>query len=111
MQAEPESAPTLDSMGWLYYKEGKFEQALSYIYQAASTMATPDPEVLDHLGDTVYRLGRRRQARQYWQQAVTILEHRLPAEKNVRNDKESIEGKIRQLNAGKEVTVTSLFGE
>jgi len=111
LHAEPDSGPTLDSMGWLYYKEGKFEQALGYIYQAAGTMATPDPEVLDHLGDTVYRLGRPRQARQYWRQAVAILEHRLPGEKNVRNDKDRIEGKIRQLNAGKEVTVTSLFDE
>jgi tetratricopeptide (TPR) repeat protein len=111
LHAEPESGPTLDSMGWLYYKEGKFEEALGYIYQAAATMATPDPEVLDHLGDTVYRLGRHRQALQYWQQAVTVLEHRLPAEKNVRNDKERIEGKIRQLNAGKAVTIPGLFGE
>ena len=70
-----------------------------------------DPEILDHLADTVYRLGRQHQARQYWQQDVTILEHRLLAEENVRNDKERIEGKIRQLNAGKEVTVTDLFSE
>jgi len=111
LHAEPDSGPTLDSMGWLYYKEGYFEQALGYMYQAAAAMVAPDPEILDHLADTVYRLGRQRQARQYWLQAVTILDHRLSAEKNILKAKERIEEKMRQLNAGEEVTVTSLFDE
>jgi tetratricopeptide (TPR) repeat protein len=111
LHAEPDNGPTLDSMGWLYYKEGNSEQALQYIYQAAVTMVAPDAEVLDHLGDASYRLGRQNQARRYWQQAVTSLEHRLPVEENLRKDKERIEGKIQQLNAGEEVTVAVLFGE
>jgi len=45
---EPENGAYLDSLGWFYYKKGKFKEALSHLERAASFLT--DPVIYDHLG-------------------------------------------------------------
>ena len=105
LEADPQSAPTLDSLGWFYYKKGQFGIAREYIYQAAAQTALPDAEILDHLGDTMYRLGHRQEARHYWQQVRNDLKRRAVLERYLKTDLEKIEKKLEQLAAQEEVTV------
>jgi len=111
IRSEPDSAPTLDSLGWFYYKEGKFGQALEYIYQAAAAMLGPDAEILEHLGDIHYRLEDKIKAGHYWRQAVDQIKKRVKFERQLETDNLRIEAKLKQLTAGKEVSVTPLFNE
>jgi len=71
--AEPDNESFLDSLGWVLYKRGNFGQAQKYLQQAIGPAAFPDPVVLDHLGDTLYRLAKIDEARQTWQRSLKGL--------------------------------------
>ncbi len=79
----------IDSLGWAYYLYGHFEQAKALI-ERANDLAASDPnfEVLDHLGDVYWRLGRRDDARGAWRQALEarpdVLRRRLLEQKLAR---------------------------
>ena len=61
----------VDSLGWAYYLYGHFDQARALIERANDLSANePNAEVLDHLGDIYWRLGRRDDARNTWRQAL-----------------------------------------
>ncbi|MDR1196028.1 MAG: tetratricopeptide repeat protein [Endomicrobium sp.] len=53
---EPQNAAYLDSLGWLYYRQGKFELAKKYIVIAANF--TRDALIYEHLGDVYVELGQ-----------------------------------------------------
>ncbi len=61
----------VDSLGWAYYLYGRFEEARALIERANElSVNEPNAEILDHLGDVYWRLDRREDARQTWQQAL-----------------------------------------
>ncbi|MEZ5995103.1 MAG: hypothetical protein R3C25_05060 [Hyphomonadaceae bacterium] len=61
----------IDSLGWAYYLYGRFEEAKTLIERAtALSVADPNFEILDHLGDVYWRLDRRDDARSTWRQAI-----------------------------------------
>jgi tetratricopeptide (TPR) repeat protein len=70
---EPDNESFLDSLGWVLYKRGNFGEAQKYLLQAIGPSAFPDPVVLDHLGDTLYRLSKTDDARQTWQRSLQGL--------------------------------------
>ncbi|MBN1846743.1 MAG: tetratricopeptide repeat protein [Sedimentisphaerales bacterium] len=109
LDLEPENGPTLDSLGWFYYKRGQFDRAREYLCQAAATMALPDPEVWDHLGDVSYRLDRRSQAGQYWQQALNACRRQSGDQPRQLELRGRIETKMRQLADGREVTAVAAY--
>ena len=109
LRADPESAPTLDSWGWFYYKMGQFEAALEYIYQAGVGLAGLDPEILDHLGDTTYRVERYEDARWYWQRALELLERQAKSERYLAGKRDKVAEKLRQMDSGGTVEVAELF--
>jgi tetratricopeptide (TPR) repeat protein len=78
--ARPDDANVLDSIGWLRYKQGRFEGeegtpgAVELIRGSLARGDEPVPEVYDHLGDALWRLGDVEAARRAWEQAVEILQ-------------------------------------
>ena len=107
----PENVAILDSVGWLYYKQGDFQTAIDYIFHAAAADIIVDPELMDHLGDTSYRLGQKEKAIVYWQRGLKEINRRVVMEKNLLNIKERYQRKVEQYNSGKEVDVAPLFSE
>jgi len=67
LKAEPDSAMILDSMGWVLFRQGHAQQALKYLQDAFARM--PDPEVAAHLGEVLWSLGRKDEARAIWDKA------------------------------------------
>ncbi len=67
---DPEDPAIMDSMGWVLYHLGRYEEALRYLREAASQF--PDPEIIAHLGEVLWVKGENEEARNVWQQ---ILEH------------------------------------
>ena len=53
---EPKNGAYLDSLGWLYFRQKKYELAEKFIRAAASLAI--DPLIYDHLGDTYVELDR-----------------------------------------------------
>lgn len=65
---EPDDAAIIDSMGWLQYKLGRPEQALTWLKKAYAQL--PDPEVAAHLGEVLWVLDDREQAQAVWKAAL-----------------------------------------
>jgi tetratricopeptide (TPR) repeat protein len=54
---DPDNGFYLDSLGWVYYRQGKAKQAVEYIKRAIRSMSSDDAILRDHLGDA-YLLDR-----------------------------------------------------
>jgi tetratricopeptide (TPR) repeat protein len=69
---EPENAAFLDSLGWVYFKQGKFEDALVLLRKAVAK--EEDPAIYDHMGDVYEKLGQSDKALEMWHKALAIDE-------------------------------------
>ncbi len=70
--AEPENSAYRDSLGWAYFRLGKYEKAKTEL-EAARKLNEQDGVVYDHLGDTYLKLGDKQEARNMWQRALELL--------------------------------------
>jgi len=57
----------LDSMGWAYYRLGKYPEAIKYLRKALD--ALKDPEIAAHLGEVLWVSGDHDSARTVWEAA------------------------------------------
>ncbi|MDO5686655.1 MAG: hypothetical protein Q4G42_04635 [Neisseria sp.] len=62
----PESSAIKDSLGWGYYLQGKPKKALPYLQEAFAKL--PEAEIAAHLGEVLWELGRKDEARAVWWQ-------------------------------------------
>jgi len=67
----PRDGYIVDSLGWLYYRLGEFDDAVAQLEKAVSLQAA-DPTISDHLGDAYWRVGREEEARYQWQRALWL---------------------------------------
>ena len=66
---EPTNGAYLDSLGWAYFKLGKYDLAEENLTKASLRMGS-DPTVQDHLGDLYQKTGRLKLAAAHWERAV-----------------------------------------
>jgi tetratricopeptide (TPR) repeat protein len=78
--AEPENRAYRDSLGWIFYRLGRFSEAVAELEKAVDEKQ-PDGTVLDHLGDAYEKLGRHSQAVVAWRRAKEALEKDKEMEK------------------------------
>lgn len=71
VELEPESGMIHDTLGWAYYRAGRFDDAVREIGKAV-TQGELDPVVLEHLGDALAADGRLEDAVVAWQQALSL---------------------------------------
>ena len=57
VKVEPKSAACLDSLGWVYYKLGLYNDALQYL-EKAEKIATDNVEIADHIKSVRLKAGR-----------------------------------------------------
>jgi len=72
LQIDPNNGAYLDSLGWLEFRQGKYEAALGDLQRAAQNMTRDDPVVFEHIGDAYSKLNRAPQALEAWQKARTL---------------------------------------
>jgi Flp pilus assembly protein TadD len=58
----------VDSLGWAYYRIGKYEEAVKELDRAVE-LKPEDPTINDHLGDAYWKIGRVVEARFQWAHA------------------------------------------
>lgn len=61
----PENPAITDSLGWAYYMNGTYDRAVPLLQQAAQAEPA-DVEINEHLGDALWQVGRRFEARYAW---------------------------------------------
>lgn len=76
LATDPGNASYLDSLAWVLYRQGRYEQALRFARMAYRGMAQADPVVLDHLGDIYWKLQNVEEARSFWTQSVAACRDR-----------------------------------
>ncbi len=59
-----------DTLAWIYYHQGKYEQALNILQQIAPSFVKSNPELSYHIGAVYAAMGKTEQARIYLEQAA-----------------------------------------
>lgn len=72
LQLDPNNGAYLDSLGWVYYRKGKYDEALNQLLRAAQNLKRDDPIVFEHIGDVYSKLNRVPQALEFWQKAIAL---------------------------------------
>jgi tetratricopeptide (TPR) repeat protein len=72
LQADQNNGAYIDTLGWLEFRQGKFDEALSDLLRAAQKLTRDDPVVLEHIGDTCAKLNKSAQALDAWQKALNL---------------------------------------
>jgi len=72
LELEPGNGAYLDSLGWLYYRQGKYQEAVTELLRAAESLKEPDATVYDHIADAYEKLGKKSEAVLYWQKAYQL---------------------------------------
>src|SRR5207244_8334356 len=68
---EPENGYFIDSLGWAYYQQGKYPDALRELRRAVER-AKEDPVILEHLGDAYVKNGLDSDAVAVWEKALKL---------------------------------------
>ena len=70
LQLAPEDFFIVDSMGWVLYRMGDLKGAAAQLRRAWG--GRPDGEIGAHLGEVLWALGERDEARRVWQEALKV---------------------------------------
>jgi tetratricopeptide (TPR) repeat protein len=76
---DPQNGAYLDSLGWAYYKLGKYDLAEENLRRASERIAT-DPTVHQHLGELYQRTGRLKLAASNYERSLEEWNKTIPAE-------------------------------
>jgi tetratricopeptide (TPR) repeat protein len=88
--AQPDSGYIVDSLGWVLFRLGRYDEAVDHMENAVALMPV-DPVVNDHLGDVYWAVGRTREAEFQWRRALSFID---PADTDGEADPERIRHKI-----------------
>ncbi|XAM00431.1 hypothetical protein OT109_03385 [Phycisphaeraceae bacterium D3-23] len=130
LDAEPEVSSYLDSMGWVLYKLGRFEEAQRYMTEAIARQqiehrayelpeGAPDPRggsravLLDHMGDILYARGNVGAAQRHWTTArdLRIAPESMDADPETATVAQRCRAKVAALEAGEQPPVARVPGE
>lgn len=107
---EPLNGAYLDSLGWVFYKQGKFGDAVNYIRRAVLLAAEDDAVLHDHFADALYRLGKIDEAKEHWEKSLELTgpeENFFPSPDD-EELRERLQNKLADLAAGKPVETAPL---
>ena len=87
---QPDNGNFLDSLGWAYYRLGKFGQAEELLDKAVR-LEKNNATILNHLGEVCFTLGKRQKAKTYWEKSLQLD----PENQEVKRKLEKIESESR----------------
>lgn len=67
----PNNGYIVDSLAWVLYKLGKYQEAVPHMERAAELLPV-DPIINDHLGDILWAVDRKREAVFHWKRALSF---------------------------------------
>ena len=69
LQLKPNDGYYLDSLGWVYYQQKKYPEALKILKQAIKVVPN-EGVILEHVADTYKALGDRQKAIEFYEKAT-----------------------------------------
>ena len=67
----PDDGYITDSLGWVYYQKGQYEDALQWLLKALA-LVPDDPVINEHVGDAYLKLDNRAQALEYYKKSRSL---------------------------------------
>ena len=98
-QLRPDDPSIQDSLGWSWFKQGQWHQALPLLQQAFAQV--PNAEIAAHLGEVLWMLNEPQQARQVWAKGLNDPEGGLIIEQTLQRlqvERHSLPNVIEQAN-------------
>lgn len=81
---KPDDGYITDSLAWVFYKQGRYEEALKWLLKAVQ-IVPDDAVILEHLGDVYLKLGNKDKALKYYRRSLEFKDKdRLPLEDKIR---------------------------
>ena len=71
-EKSPDSPHILDTLGWIYYKKGLFENAAALLRDSSEKLSNRNAMVLYHLGMAYHQAGHKAQAREAFRTALNL---------------------------------------
>lgn len=71
IELDPKNPSNLDTYGWILYQQKKYELAEEFIGRSLE-ISPNNAEVIEHLGDVNFRLGKKEEAIKAWQKAKQL---------------------------------------
>jgi len=71
LAVDPGNGAYLDSLGWVMYRNGRFEESFDYLIQAVNVLPD-DPVILEHLGVVLMNLGQNAEALDVLERALNL---------------------------------------
>ena len=87
VKLDPYNQNNLDTYAWVLYKQKKYEKALEWEIKAYNNGGESSGVVLEHYGDILYRLDRRKEALDFWKRALEKEDHSDLLEKKITDKK------------------------
>ncbi len=71
IELQPDEAVIIDSYGWLQFKRGNLQEALSYLRRAYDKLK--EAEIAAHLVEVLWAMGRKQEAREVFSEALGLV--------------------------------------
>jgi tetratricopeptide (TPR) repeat protein len=71
LEQEPGTGAYLDSLGWVKYRQGRYEEAFDFMIQAVNVLPE-DPIILEHLGLVLREMGQVQEAEEMLRRALVL---------------------------------------
>jgi len=92
VEAEPDNAAYLDSMGWVLFKLGEFKEAITWLRKATGLESGDDATIWEHLGDCHIAVKESAEAVKAWDKALKLAsEEAHPDQELVKRIREKLE--------------------
>ncbi|OVE74241.1 hypothetical protein BVX94_00930 [bacterium B17] len=71
LKLNPDNGAYLDTLGWIYYHQKKYDEALKQI-RRANEIVKDDPTIVEHMGDILNAMGKDDEAMIFWKRSYII---------------------------------------
>jgi tetratricopeptide (TPR) repeat protein len=82
VEAQPDNTSYLDTIGWIYYRLGKFQDAEQYVRRAIEK-GEVNAVVHEHLGDIYAAMNDKERALEQWKIALKLDENNAPLREKI----------------------------
>lgn len=69
VKKNPKNGTYLDTLAWVLYQLKRYEEAATYLEEALKFVKEPSGVLMEHYGDTLFRLGKVEDAVSWWKKA------------------------------------------
>jgi predicted Zn-dependent protease len=87
IELEPFNSSFLDTYSWILYIKNQYEKALNYIERSYKYGGNKNPNIIEHYGDILQKMGKANEAIDKWEEAYSLNENNENLRKKIENYK------------------------